>query len=245
MTDFTCEPANCGIMNDIMFDYIDGELNESDKEKFDEHLLTCELCRKEFESRKNLILNISDARYNLESSLSAALVPQIKQIKRQNFLKTFGTITAAAAVFVLVTLAYFNPFVNKVTNDMALNETLQMNFDIMAYGAIEEAAVEIEIAEARSYNSPAPEVSIVSPMFEYLSLYAPEYVDTTSVLYICYTNIEFPKEVVVVTVKIEPNYTANIVRNTNFEFNIEAAEVYTDSVEKPYIVIIEFYDEVN
>jgi len=233
-----------------MFDYIDGELNESDKEKFDEHLLTCEPCRKEFESRKNLILNISDARYNLESSLSAALVPQIKQIKRQNFLKTFGTITAAAAVFVLVTLAYFNPFVNKITNDMSLNETMQMNFE-MAYGIIEDE-ISIEIAEAPMlapegvYPSTAPTSrSSETTMVEYLSLYAPEYVDTTSVLYICYTNIEFPEEVVVVTVKIETNYTANILRNTNFELKIEAAEVYTDSVEKPYIVIIEFYDEVN
>ena len=242
MTGFTCN-----LMEELMFDYIDGEISEADKKQFDAHVLLCENCRKEFQARKNTVSAIADARYNLESSLAAALMPQIKIIQRQNFMKVFGTVVAAAAVFAVVILAYFNPFVTKM-NDIAQNlgnENMQLSLD-MAYGNIEmNYDIVIEegiVAEAECASPFVASRAILPTMADYLSQYAPEYIDTTSILYICYTNVTLPEEGAV-NVIVEPKFTANIFSNT-IDLEIEYSEKYEDSEDKPYIVIIEF-NEVN
>ena len=45
----------CIEFNEMLFSYIDGELNDSQNKEFQEHMKNCPSCKKEYEAYKKMI----------------------------------------------------------------------------------------------------------------------------------------------------------------------------------------------
>ena len=66
------EGSSCDKIQDMLFDYLDNELSEADRNTVEDHTEKCEKCRKELETRRKLLQLISDSAYYPKSELAAA-----------------------------------------------------------------------------------------------------------------------------------------------------------------------------
>lgn len=96
----------CNRYEEMMFNFIDGELTEAQADEFNKHIIGCELCRAELERRKKTVKLIAESAYEPESSLAAAVTGSITQLKKSR--KRFGwSSTIAACVVAIVILSNF------------------------------------------------------------------------------------------------------------------------------------------
>ena len=84
--------------------YADGELDEAEQARVEEHLVGCENCRRELEDLKRLILLIGDGKVVPEKSISGAVMEEVGRRKAAKLrLGRFSShIAAIAALFVTV-----------------------------------------------------------------------------------------------------------------------------------------------
>lgn len=255
MNDFTCDQ-----FNELIFGYIDDDLNAEDKVKFENHLTTCAKCNEEFQKTTNLFSSIKNSRYAINNKLYASLLPQItvesKQMRSNNILKKiriYGS-AAVAAVIMIVILTYFMPMMNIVqdttANDMQISETYSMA------GSDEEAVAEEnipEVAKAQKYVAydVAPSQAYAldttdDTMSEYLNTYAPDYINKTSTLYITYDDVMLTSQIIPTEVIDNTDYSVYVIDiASNSAFNIEEVtncdEVYNNAeANERYAIILSF-----
>lgn len=102
---------DCQAASDLMFDYIDGALRESDAARLEEHLETCEACRRELNERRAMLLAIASSAFNAPPSLYGNVMAKLEKTPqdariltpRRHFKPWIGALTAVcAAVMILV-----------------------------------------------------------------------------------------------------------------------------------------------
>jgi predicted anti-sigma-YlaC factor YlaD len=116
----------CSKYEEMMFDFIDGELTAEQADEFNKHITGCESCRAELERRKKTVKLISESAYEPKSSLTAAVTGSITQLKKNR--KRFGwssTIAACVVAVVILTNFFFMDMYHKninKTDDRAVQE---------------------------------------------------------------------------------------------------------------------------
>lgn len=213
MSEITCRCAQT-----LTFNYIDGELSDKDKCKFEDHLQTCSNCKNELDKNIELLKLISESEYEPPENLYGAVMEKVRTLNRNKYRKLYysiGSAVAAAAVFMLV---FFNSgMINRVYNaaadsDVAAapaeNESLVCTQSAMAesfaesadedYGAgkYEYTYNDEVLPEQESANAPLSKSSklmlrTADQINLLLSQYgADEYTESTSVLYLCEFKID-------------------------------------------------------
>lgn len=101
---------SCTEFNELLFDYIDGELDDSQKKGFEEHINACSSCKKELTAYQKMIDSVHALKpeklpegycKKLNTRLKAARVDVVRK-KRIYFTKYVGI----AAAFILVVFAF-------------------------------------------------------------------------------------------------------------------------------------------
>ena len=255
MTDFTCSN-----FKELMFDYIDGELNEEEVDKFENHIKNCGGdCGEEFREIEKMMSSVRDSRYVIDGELYAALVPKIeaesKKIKMDNMLRNirrYGSVGIAAIVMIVI-LVYFAPLSDIVNDDSTLSDSMEIAGaaeDVQIAPNSQETVIytelEIAVAVPRAYTIPAEEAAEPSEMLEYLNNYAPDYINDTETLYISYNEVNVPDDVIVDEVIAQSECSVYVISKlSNDTFDIDEVTEYTtvyDTSEngKTYLVIIAF-----
>ena len=255
MIEFTCDQ-----FKELMFDYIDGELNSNDALQFENHLKNCNCdCNEEFNKLKKMMDSIKASRYVTGNELYAALVPQIevesKKIRKNNLLRNirnYGSV-AVAAVVMIVMLVYFMP-----TADIVYNNSTAMDSAAAAPEVYIDEAVPEEVHDVKAVAEVAPQSAAFAlpgpppaadgdfKMIEYLNKYAPEYINTAESLYISYEEVNLPEGIVTAEIIGKSEYSVYVIdRFSNFAFDVgdatEFSAVYNVSIpDRPYLVIISF-----
>ena len=140
------EGSSCDKIQDMLFDYLDNELSEADRNTVEDHTEKCEKCRKELETRRKLLQLISDSAYYPKSELAAAFSGNqalLKKPKKYNSSR-YGTVAAAAVL--MATIALSQGFVeNFIRSDNAAMESAVM------YSGNGSAAQVYDYAAAETY----------------------------------------------------------------------------------------------
>ena len=259
MTDFTCSD-----FKELIFDYIDGELNAEEVDKFENHMKNCTGdCDEEFQKVEKMMNSVRDSRYVIDGKLYAALVPQIeiesKKIRMDNMLRNirrYGSVGIAAMIMIVV-LVYFTPIsdiVNKSSlSDSGMDIAIAEDAEIAANVKDTVVYAEIDISPTGGMAVPGalialPPVEPAEPseMIDYLNAYVPDYVTETEVLYISHNEVNLPEGVIAEKFITNPECSVYVInRFSNADFNISEATDYdtlydTSESGKAYIVIIAF-----
>jgi hypothetical protein len=263
MTDFTC-----GNFKELIFDYIDGELNAEDTDKFENHMKNCSGdCNEEFRRIQNMMSSVKESRYTIKGELYAALVPHIetesRNIKVNNVFRNarkFGSI-GIAAMIMLVMLVYFMPISDIVNNSMSKSnqvaaeiaediQTESGEIEVIDYSDAPKASA-VAVPGLFAMTSPEAELAHPSVMVDYLNAYAPSYADETEKLYISYNEVSLPEGVIADEVITQPEcsvYVINLLSNSMFDMSevTDYDTVYdTSETGKMYLVIIAFDSDEN
>ena len=120
---------NCKEFNELLFSYIEGELDDSQKKLFEEHMKTCSSCEKEYKAYQKMINDIHALPMEelpkgyckkLHGKLEDAQISKIRK-KRNNYIKYIGI--AASCVLVISAIYFagdnFNGFNQSKMNDSA------------------------------------------------------------------------------------------------------------------------------
>lgn len=238
MMEFTCDR-----FQELMFDYIDDNLNKEDKANFEKHVNECAECDIELNKAKAMLETIKESRYVTNGELYVSLVPLIKteskRIRLSDIRKKiyrYGVV-AVAAVFIFVVLIHSIPKTDLVSDNSTGTVAESYEADL----AMDEAVPEEKMIQRSLFSMQSEEDS----MLYYLNTYAPEYADTTQALYVYNEEVELPEQVVTSEVEETPQYTIYVINkfaNSGFEINDNATVYNTqaDDYEKPYIIIISF-----
>lgn len=123
----------CNEICEILYDYINGELDSETEKTVKEHIEVCDSCKKEYELLLGMSEAVNAAQYEAPSELHAMVMSAIKQEKRnekrRRFIKTLATLSASAAAFVIVVnviLSGIGKFINKAPNDSASDSALSI-----------------------------------------------------------------------------------------------------------------------
>ena len=107
-------PENdCESADELMFLYIDGQVNEREAAFLENHLKVCEDCRKEFESRKEFLHRLGECNAAAPESLYPAVMEKIKDIpqqKRRLLPKHLFSIGAAVAACLVLGICLSKPY---------------------------------------------------------------------------------------------------------------------------------------
>ena len=102
---------DCELSRGLMFDYIDGVLAPSDKQRLEAHLEGCEACRRELKERREMLALVASAAYSAPSSLYSSVMAEVEKTPQDAKILApklrikpwMGSIAAvAAAVMILV-----------------------------------------------------------------------------------------------------------------------------------------------
>lgn len=103
---------NCEQIRELLFDYIDGELDESTAKAIREHLEGCDECKKEYEEMLGMSEAIKESAVAAPDELHAHIMSGIsaekKHIKRARLMRNITAIGGCAAALVIVVTAAFN-----------------------------------------------------------------------------------------------------------------------------------------
>ncbi len=103
---------NCIEFSELLFSYIEGELNDSQKKLFEEHIKTCSSCEKEYKAYQKMINDIHTLPMEelpkgyckrLHGKLEDAQINKVRK-KRNNYIKYIGI---AASCVLIVSAIYF------------------------------------------------------------------------------------------------------------------------------------------
>ena len=123
----------CEEYYELLFSYIDEELSDSQKKKFEEHMNTCSSCKKEYDAYKKMTDNIHALPQEelpkgyckrLHGKLEDAQVNKVRK-KRNNYIKYFSI---AASCVLIISAIYF---AGNGKNGLAKSESMDSNrFDM-------------------------------------------------------------------------------------------------------------------
>lgn len=102
---------NCERICELLYDYVNGELDGATAREVEEHIANCESCKKEYELLLGMSEAISDAAYvpptELHEVIMSGIAAEKKRIRRSRLIKNLTAIGASAAAFVIVVNAIF------------------------------------------------------------------------------------------------------------------------------------------
>ncbi len=103
------KPLACEAAREMMFDYIDGELRESDSKRLLSHISECEECKRELSTRREILALIGSSEKSAPDALYNGVMEKIADIPQEkpNILKRFRFIPAAALVAACAMLTVF------------------------------------------------------------------------------------------------------------------------------------------
>ena len=91
----------CNKYNDMIFDFIDGELSESNETEFTDHIENCAECTKELDQSRKTLAYILESAYVPPAALKKSILAGITTSKKSRFIK-YGTTIAACIIGVAV-----------------------------------------------------------------------------------------------------------------------------------------------
>ncbi len=96
---------NCERVKELLFEYINNELDELDVRTIREHLMTCEECRNEYELLLGMSEAVKESRYEAPEELRGRVMSAVKiekiRKKRERIIRRMGYVAASAAAFVI------------------------------------------------------------------------------------------------------------------------------------------------
>ena len=112
---------NCERVKELLFEYIEKELDERDAKMVSEHLMSCEECRKEYEMMLGMSEAIKESRYEAPDELHSRVMTAVRsdktRKKREKIIRRLGYVAASAAAFVIaVNVILHQPWFNKSSN---------------------------------------------------------------------------------------------------------------------------------
>ena len=103
---------NCEKIRELLFDYVDGELDESAAEEICEHLEGCDECKKEYEEMLGMSEAIKESSVSAPTELHARIMLGVtaekKRVRRARLMRNITAIGGCAAALVIVVTAAFN-----------------------------------------------------------------------------------------------------------------------------------------
>lgn len=131
----------CNNFEEMMFDFIDGELTKSQLDEFNNHLNGCVSCQNELKRRIKTVELIADSAYIPKRNLQESVINNIKLLKRNKLRIRYGSTIAACvvAVVILTNFAFMYMFQNNINKsdgravqdtDINYSENNLKSFDI-------------------------------------------------------------------------------------------------------------------
>lgn len=126
---------NCIDFSELLFNYIEGELDDSRKKLFEEHMKSCSSCEKEYKAYHKMINDIHALPMEelpkgyckkLHGKLEDAQISKLRK-KRNNFIKYIGI---AASCVLVISAIYFT---GSNLNDFAQNKSMENSSSNYAY----------------------------------------------------------------------------------------------------------------
>jgi len=170
--------SSCERIQQLLFDYVDGELSEDDKQLVEKHTAECEKCRRELEIRRELISLIRDSAYTPKHDLAAAFLgsqallekPKKRRININRLVRYAGA--AAAAVLVVTVIAVygvygglFDRMIGGSGSDAAAeNEAVGIAYDELTQETLAAAAT---VQETMAVNDEDGAAELYSDVDEY------------------------------------------------------------------------------
>ncbi|MHB1153232.1 MAG: anti-sigma factor family protein [Eubacteriales bacterium] len=118
----------CNNFEEMMFDFIDGELTKPHLEEFKDHLNGCIPCQNELKRRIKTIELIADSVYIPKKNLKESVINNIKLLKKNKLRIRYGSTIAACvvAVVILTNFAFMYMFQNNInkSDDRAVQEDI-------------------------------------------------------------------------------------------------------------------------
>lgn len=104
-----CKPLTCTQAQDLMFDYLDGQLSAIDERRLLAHIEVCGECKAELDERRKMLELISSVELEVPASLHSDVMRKIEDIPQDAKILTpkkriipWGTIAAACAVVMIM-----------------------------------------------------------------------------------------------------------------------------------------------
>lgn len=225
----------CNRYEEMMFDFIDGELTEAQADEFNKHIIGCEYCRAELERRKKTVKLIAESAYEPKSSLVAAVTGNIMQIKKSR--KRFGwgsTIAACVVAIVIISnfifMGMYQKNINKSDDLASQFKAYSGNAEISEipqtteippqaasiYGIVPDAKGAADMTDAAASSETSPMImnsdernpDSTAEMINYnTQLYAPDYTGKVSIVIISYEKAASDAKLL----KDADNYTVYII----------------------------------
>jgi hypothetical protein len=148
----------CEYFNEMIPEYISGELDKNNTAELEKHTLTCEKCRNEIITEKYLLNNISAEDYDLPADLNRTV---IENLPKTHFIfnRPYFAYTAAASVILMIIASAVLNFSKPVVKETALSvnsdsvTTSQINTDYSTYAYIDEDFEDMVAYDASLYES--------------------------------------------------------------------------------------------
>ena len=101
----------CDRARELMYEYVNGELNKYVAAEIKEHIESCEDCKKEYELLLGISEAINDAAYEapaeLHETIMSGIAAEKKRIRRAKLIKNLTAIGASAAAFIIIVNVIF------------------------------------------------------------------------------------------------------------------------------------------
>ena len=103
---------NCERVKELLFEYINDELCESDAKKIRDHIMICDECKNEYEMLLGMSYAVKESRYEAPEELHGRVMTAVKvdkaRKKRAKIIRRLGYVAASAAAFVIAVNAMLN-----------------------------------------------------------------------------------------------------------------------------------------
>ena len=170
------KPLTCEMACELMFDYIDGTLNEPQSLQLEEHIECCEACRKELAQRREMLELIKLSADPVPDALFTGVMDKIADVPREKknpiprFRFLWGAATVAACVVLTVLVVGKGNIFGR--NDLMSGDVTNADLaGVTDYGAAEAAAEAVAVpTEAFDEGSIASDV-----LFDAADVEAEEY----------------------------------------------------------------------
>ncbi len=149
---------DCGNYKEMIPEYISDELDKSLIDSFEKHISACDNCRKELNSERNILKNISAVNFALPSDLNRSVIENLPQ-KQFIFKRPYFAYSAAASVIIMIivsiALNFNNPKVSGTVADLN-NDSLKSRsaaVDFTSYAYIDEDFENMVAYDAALYEN--------------------------------------------------------------------------------------------
>ncbi len=136
----------------LLWDYIDGELDEKTSAEICAHIKSCDICRSQLEFIKKVKLSMPEALHEPKEGLRDAVMTKIassKPAKKRLFKPYFGIGTAAALVAVAALFFVAQPKIKEDAADMQNNASGQ-NESVSLYDGSHNSGIAMDTSDEAS-----------------------------------------------------------------------------------------------